>query len=719
MSIVGAVLGESRNIQNPAVPLSSPRILDYLGGQPSATGRRVTEEGALRLGTVYACVSLKAETVASLPLQVFRRVGRNKELATDHPLYRILHTRPNPWMTSATLRETLEGHLCLWGNAFAEVMLEDNGQVSGLFPLRPDRMERPRLSQAGMLIYRYTLPDGQPKDLPQSRVLHIRALGCDGLWGYSPIQLQREAIALALTAEEFQARFFANDARPGGVLQVKGQLSQDAANRLKGQFEASQTGLSNAHRLAVLEEGIEWKQVGMPLQDAQFLQLRQYQRSEIASWFRIPPHMIGDVDRSTSWGSGIDAQTTGMVVFTLRPDLVRWEQQINVDLFNEREQTAYFAEHNLDGLLRGDSSQRQAFYTAMLDRGVFSINDVLALENRNPVEGGDQRLVQANMVPLDMVGQAQLPVESMPNEQQPPPSAAEESSSGIDSVEVGRLLLNIQRLEEAGENELAQALREKLAELILNPARSATTLVELRSVTSRLRLREDFRPILSRALQRVVRREVEDIQARLESPEGRAVDEGFLIWLERYEQDKVRPLLEQVMASPLTAYAGDVEDEVLAELGIPSLNESQAPFVAAYGAIFSGTYAERSVAQMRALMRDTTDDLVQEALQQRLAEWLSTRAEKVARIESVRAGEAVAHDTYKRGGVTRLTWRETPGRHCAYCNRLDGKTVGIDQHFIAAGADLVGAEGDPPMKVRGAKRYPPAHRTCKCVVRPA
>ena len=720
MSVIGAVLGsEARNISNPAVPLTSANALAYLGGQPTSTGRAVSEEGALRLGTVFACVRLLAETTASLPLQVFRRTSDGKELATEHPSYRILHDRPNPWMTSTDFRKTLAGHLCLWGNAFVEIMFDAAGTVIGLFPLRPDRMERPQLSAAGTLLYRYTLPDGQPALLPQSRVLHIRSLSCDGLWGYSPIQLQREGIGLALTAEEYQGRFFSNNAQPPGVLQAKGQLSPDAAARLASSWNAAHQGLSNAHRIAVLEEGVEWKQVGMPLQDAQFLQLRQYQRSEIASWFRVPPHMIGDVERSTSWGTGIDSQTTGMVVFTLRPDLVNWEQQINVTLFSEAEQRSFFAEHNVDGLLRGDSAARKDFYSSMMLWGVLSPNEVRALENRNPVPGGDQRFVQANMVPLAQAGQAPAPAAPA---SQAPPNPAAESSSGIDSVEVGRILLNIKRLEDAGEIDLAQKLRDKLGELILAPQRAELRSdPEDRSVASRLRLRGVFRPLLADTFERVVRHEVAAIRAEAKKQLSHRSVEDFLAWVEAFERDQIRPLVEEASAATLTAYASAVESEVLRELDIPALDQNMAPFLALYGTSLSATYSDRSTAQLRQLARkaQASGTSVEKLIEQRLAEWLDSRAGKVADIESVRAGEASAHNTYKRAGINRLEWRETPGRHCAYCNRLNGKVVGIQEHFISAGTELQGGEGDQPMKIRGNKFHPPAHRTCHCVVRPA
>ena len=250
------------------------------------------------------------------------------------------------------------------------------------------------------------------------------------------------------------------------------------------------------------------------------------------------------------------------------------------------------------------------------------------------------------------------------------------------------------------------------------PRRDGVVSFEHRSTSSRLRLREAFRPVLVEALNRVVKREVAAIREKLAEGEVRAADAEFLNWLQEYEQEEVRPFLEQALAPTLAAYAGAVESEVLSELGRPAVSETQAPFLAAYGAILSNIYAERSVGQLRALGKPKDGISPEEAIAQRLGEWLLTRADKVARIESVRAGEAAAHDTYKRGGVTRLQWR-TNGKNCQYCSRLNGKTVGVQETFIPAGTDLQGGENDAPMKIRGAKLHPPAHRSCACLLRPA
>jgi HK97 family phage portal protein len=430
MSIVQSVIEHRASAEVSGVPLSAAAVLEaWGGGMGTATGRRVSEATALNVGAVYTCTLVLSHSVASLPLPLLeRQEPRGRKPRRDLPLWRIVHDAPNPWMSSYTFRECLQGHLCLWGNAFAEIMRDANGRVTGLFPLRPDRMKRPTLSAAGSLIYEYTLPNGRPHVFPQSSILHLKGLSSDGLWGYSPIALQREGLGLAQTAEEFAARFFGNSAQPGGILSTDKTLSPEAAGKLVTRWNAAHQGLTNAHRVAVLEEGLKWQQIGMPLKDAEFISLRQYQRSEIAGWFRIPPHMIGDVTRSTSWGSGIEQQTLGFVNFTLTPWLTNWEQALALTLLSELEQRSLYFRHSVAALLRGDAAARAAFYKALSEIGALSPNDIRELEDQNPVEDGDQYFYALNYAPLGMLAKLPLPTDP-PG---PRPAPEDEGDEGDD-----------------------------------------------------------------------------------------------------------------------------------------------------------------------------------------------------------------------------------------------------------------------------------------------
>lgn len=375
-------------------------LVDALGGQETSAGVRVNEATAMQSTAVYACVRILSETLASLPLPVYQRLeGGGKERAPNHPLYTVLHDIANDEMTSYTLRETLMSHLLLWGNAYAEIEWNNAGEVRALWPLRPDKTLPQRNAETKNLEYHTILPDGTQAILPFERVLHIPGLGFDGIIGYSPIAMAKQAIGLSLATEEFGARFFSNGAHPSGIVEYPGKMSDQAYERYKKDVEEKHQGLGKSHRIMILEEGLKYHQVGIPPEDAQFLETRKFQLNEIARIYRVPPHMIGDLERATF--SNIEHQSIEFVVHTVRPWLVRWEQAIKLKLFTPSERRRFFAEFVVDGLLRGDIKSRYDAYAVARQNGWMSANDIRELENQNPIPGGDVYLVNGNMVPID------------------------------------------------------------------------------------------------------------------------------------------------------------------------------------------------------------------------------------------------------------------------------------------------------------------------------
>lgn len=390
--------------------LASPErwFMDWAmgGGGPVSAGVTVNERTALHSTAVYACVRILAETLASLPLHVYkRRSDGGKERAPTHPLYNILHDLPNEEMTSFTLFETLMGHLATWGNAYAEIEWDGSGRVAAVWPLRPDQTWVNRDAK-GRLWYHTTIPrSNQVAVLPDFRVLHIPGLGFDGLVGYSPIYMQREAIGLTLATEKYGATFFGNGAKPGGVLEHPNNLSKDAQDRLRANWNEMHQGLEKQHRIAILEEGMTYKQIGLPPEDSQFLQTRKFQLQEIARIYRVPPHMIADLERSTN--NNIEHQSIDFVVHTLRPWLVRWEKAIFQKLLSPRERRSFFAEFLVDGLLRGDIKSRSEALAVQRQNGVINGDEWREIENRNPTEDGSGKiyLVNGAMVPIHLAGQ--------------------------------------------------------------------------------------------------------------------------------------------------------------------------------------------------------------------------------------------------------------------------------------------------------------------------
>ena len=367
----------------------------------SSSGKSVNEKTALQTTAVYACVRILAETIASLPLHTYRYSPGGKEKAQDHPLYHLLHSEPNHEMTSFVFRETLMGHLLLWGNAYAQIIRDGRGRVLGLYPLLPNKMLVSRTDQ-GILFYQYE-KDGRTFFLPNTEVLHIPGLGFDGLVGYSPIAMAKNAIGMAIATEEYGAKFFANGASPGGVLEHPGVVKDPG--KIRESWNAVYQGSGNAHRVAVLEEGMKFQPIGIPPEQAQFLETRKYQLNEIARIFRIPPHMIGDLEKSSF--SNIEQQSLEFVMYTLDPWVIRWEQAIQRALLSGGEKRQYFVKFNVDGLLRGDYQSRMNGYAVGRQNGWLSANDIRELENLNrisPELGGDLYLINGNMTKLADAG---------------------------------------------------------------------------------------------------------------------------------------------------------------------------------------------------------------------------------------------------------------------------------------------------------------------------
>ena len=383
-----------------------------LGG--SIAGKTVTERTAMQMTAVYACVRILAESIAGLPLHLYRYKDQGKEKALDHPLYTLLHDEPNPEMTSFAFREALMCHLLLWGNGYAQIIRNGKGQVTALYPLLPNRMTVDR-DERGQLYYRYQRGSDETAGgkaaqsetviLLPSDVLHIPGLGFDGLVGYSPIAMSKNAIGLAMAAEEYGSKFFANGAAPSGVLETP-TLIKDIT-KLRDSWNEAYGGSNNAHKVAVLEQGVTFKPISMSPQDSQLLETRKYQLDEIARIFRIPPHMIGDLEKSSF--NNIENMSREFVTYTLGPWMARWEQSLARALLFPTEKGKMFIRFNVDGLLRGDYKSRMEGYAIGRQNGWMSANDIRELENLDLIPtdaGGDLYLVNGNMMPLEMAGAA-------------------------------------------------------------------------------------------------------------------------------------------------------------------------------------------------------------------------------------------------------------------------------------------------------------------------
>ena len=384
----------------------------YFGG--SSSGKCVNERTSIQITAVYTCIRVIAEAIAGLPLHLYKSKSEGKEKAKNHPLYFLLHDEPNPEMTSFVFRETLMGHLLLYGNAYAQIIRNGRGEILGLYPLMPNKMQVDRASN-GEIYYTYILGSGDSPEiknnktnvvyLRRSDVLHIPGLGYDGIVGYSPIALAKNTIGMAIACEEYGAKFFANGASPSGILEHPGILNDP--EKLRKSWNEMFSGSTNSHKIAVLEEGLQFKSISVSPNEAQFLETRQFQLNEIARIFRVPPHMVGDLERSTF--SNIEEQSLEFVKYTLAPWISRWEQSLKKALLSQNEKKDYFIQFNVDGLLRGDYQSRMNGYSVGIQNGFLSVNDVRSLENMDLLpdsSGGNEYLVNGTMTKLSEAGAA-------------------------------------------------------------------------------------------------------------------------------------------------------------------------------------------------------------------------------------------------------------------------------------------------------------------------
>lgn len=394
MTLLGRFLGAWRQRpQNAAQPIGGGVVVtsDALekamrSSVMSGSGVPVTVDSAMRVAAVYACIRIRAGVPANMPMHIKRRVDdRTREDAADHPLWSLFRRRPNRWQSPSQFKRMMTAHLMLRGNAYA-MIIRSRGNIIGLLPLDPDRVEV-KQSDDLTLTYEYTRRDGRKVILAQPDVFHLVGLSLDGFRGVSLLTYMRETVGLAIAEAEHGASVFKNGARPSTVLTHPGRVGPEGLEFLRASLDQYRAGGEKDGKALVLEEGMEVKPLSMTAEDAQWIESRKFSRSDIAMFFGVPPHMIGDTEKNTSWGTGIEAQTQGFITFSAEDDLVTWEESVNGQLVGEIEPDIY-AKFNRNALVRGDLKSRKEFYVAMRQWGVMSPNDVRALEDMNPRPDG-------------------------------------------------------------------------------------------------------------------------------------------------------------------------------------------------------------------------------------------------------------------------------------------------------------------------------------------
>jgi len=655
-------------LENPNVPLSDgiTTWLDVFGGGgQTAAGVRVNQAKALNLSAVWAATNVIASAVGSLPLKLYQKnasgvIGEVRQ----HPLWGVLHDAPNPEMTAIAYREAGTGHQLLRGNKYAEIIRDGRGRVVELWLIPPTAVE-PRRDRDGTLFYLVTGGDVE-ESVPADRMLNVPAMGGDGIVGWSVLQHARESFALGLATEEYGSRFFSNGSRPAGILSHPESLSVDAGKRLKAQWDAAQGGNANSHRVAVLEEGVEWQQIGLSAEDSQMLDTREFQVREVARWFRIAPHKIGDLSDASF--SNIEEQNIDFMQDTLDPWLVRDEQAMTTRLLTDAERAdGMYVEYVRAGRLRGDVEKRGAFYMTRMQTGSITPNEIRAKENDNPIAGGDRTFIQVNMIPLDAV-------------------------DDLTVAERAELIL--------AEQGVAVAKPEQ---------RDDRT--EKRSHTQRIGLRASFAPLFSDAAARMVRGEIRNVRRAWARDSSQ-----FSAWLDDFYFGEHPEFVRSQFGALFVSYGDAVASAAAAEIdrAAPDVRE----FSEMYTQSFSDRYSASSRGQLQQIVRESDD--IGSAIDLRLAEWdegageSKPRAARYAASEPVQLGDGIAKLVFSLAGFAAV-WRAL-GDTCPYCRALNGKRVGGSGAFLSEGEEFQPEGADTPLKPKRNVGHPPAHRGCDCTV---
>jgi HK97 family phage portal protein len=402
MSILGRI---QRNIRND-LAVTDEKAWDSslwrLAGSQSLSGENVTEHSALTYSAVWCAINLISGTVSGLPLHLLRQDRRKTIKVTEKPLFSVLHSQANPYMTAQVYREVMTAHVLSWGNCYSEKVYDGFGQVIALWPIPPHRVRMEM--RDGELVYLINV-DGEEIPLTRAKILHVPGLGYDGFRGYPVTAMARKSIGLGMAMETFGSLYFGNGTHPGVVVSHPGKLGPQAHENLKNSLTAAHSGLGQSHRLLLLEEAMKIEKIGIAPEESQFLESRQFQIPEIARWFNLPPHKLKDLTKSSF--SNIESEQISFVTDSILPWLIRFEQNFDMQLLSEsekRQQKLYFR-HNVDGLLRGNAKDRAEYYRTMFNFGGMSINDIREKENMDPVENefADEYFVPLNMVPLSML----------------------------------------------------------------------------------------------------------------------------------------------------------------------------------------------------------------------------------------------------------------------------------------------------------------------------
>lgn len=700
-----------------------------LGGSPSYTGKNVTEESALEFTAVWSAVTQLSQDIAALPLHLYKRMQpRGKRRWTQSSLYHLMHMQPNPEMTSMVYRERGMRDALLWGNSYSEIVENEAGVVAALWPLDPDGMLPKRVH--GELFYFYEDPEGKIAIFTSRQILHVPGFG-NGIVGYNPVNKGKQAIAIGQAIEEFSGRFFGQGAKPGAVLEHPEVLDNEGRQNLKDTWYLAHGGLSESHRIAVLEEGMKLKEYGVDPEKAQMLLSKEFSVVEVARIFNIPPHRLKDLTRATF--SNIEHSDLEYAKYSLNPWLVRFEQTYTTKLLTPKQQKNLFYEHSLDALLRGDLLSRYQAYASGIQNGILSPNDAREIENKNPYEGGNEYFIQLNMQNVKDVGLEEIVDEDLSTE----PPEGERSFENDDEFDEFNDLENCECGCEDESKHIEKRKEEKRLKSIQGIRRIKRSFLKpLKKVAQEVVNKE------TQAVKRAVKKYIADVEDRTEE---RGVS-GFRKWMDSF-YDTHAGFVEQKFKPILNTYQEMVMREAGSIIGVEIGAGDLERFFEETVKSFVTRYIGSSHGQLESIVSKMSAEdleLMATAINTRMDEWFVKRADKLAKDESVRFANSTARQSWITGGVTRFRW-QTVGKNCPFCNALNGRIVGVKKNFLNAGdimyvssagwVDIKNKDGKytekgspsvipegqtvQALKTYGNRLHAPVHRSCDCMVVPS
>ena len=639
---------------------------------PTSSGVPVTEKEALKYLTVFACVTLISGDVGRLPLNMYRRnEDGSKDLIIDHKLSDLLHNAPNDEMTSFNWREASQGHLLLWGNHYDVIVRGKANAIQALWPI-PDPGQVRVYRKGKKIVYEYKDADGKTVVKGREDIFHIPGYGFNGLYGLSMIGAAREAIGLGVSAEQFGSRYFGEGTHPSGIMTVGADLGESKDDYIKA-LKTSYAGLGKTHTVMVLGNEEKYQALTVPLDDAQFLETRNYQKVEICGMYHVPPHKIAIHGQNSNYNN-LEQENASYVDSCLMHWITRWESNISLQLLTEQERrSGLFFEFQVQGLLRGDSKARAEFYNKIFQVGGIKPNEIRSFENMNPVEGGDEAFIMLNMVPLKDAGKEMvLPGDIEPGPEQEPETETEKE------VKASTLFFSEDRAKE---------------------------LMEIRSIRMRDRLAKAYRYLILDAARAVVSRETRAIKKQLAGRQTRAAAEPMGDFLNEFYA-AFPEYIERKMGPALRSYMQAVIEESIAEIGGDKINLDVE--IKEYIEGYAQRHVDGSLGQMTALLEGDLADL-----ETRADEWQEKRPDKIATDEAVRASSAAFSWVVFGAGLSMVLRNRGP-KTCPYCRSLNGKKVTKSKPLVNAGDEIDPKGGTGPMNFFETKFHTPIHQGCDC-----